>query len=60
MSKVQLTPEQAMKAKWGNRWGCQTPATLSPEKRNATFCIGSWAGPGPVWMDAKNLTATGI
>jgi hypothetical protein len=35
-SKVELTAEQAMKAKWGTRWGFYTPATLSPGKRNST------------------------
>ena len=44
MSKVQLTPQQAMKAKWGIRWGCHNPATLSPWKRNGTFAQeAGWA-----------------
>jgi len=36
-SKAELTAEQAMKAKWGTRWGCHTPATLCPGKRKSTF-----------------------
>ena len=57
---VQLTPEEVIKAKWGTRWGCHTPVALSPGKRNGTFCTGSWAGPGPVWMGAENITTNKI
>jgi hypothetical protein len=50
MSKVQLTPEEAMKVKRGTRWGCHTPAILSPGKGNGTFaqeagraqCLYGW------------------